>query len=291
MKSTKIPFLVAVLAVLGLASCDKNLTNADEDAVAKNEERIQTYLSANNLSATRDSSGLYYVKQTTNPQGTKPAVGNEVSVYYKMYALDGFLIDSTETSKKKPLKFPLGANLVLPGMERALILMRTGEKATILLPYYLAFGNINYQNVPSYSPIRIEMQLAGVRTEAQQIDQFLKDKDLFVSETTPSGITIIRQNVATGDTLGKGKQVTVKYSGKTLDGTEFDKGSFGFITGTGAAVKGFDEGVRRLRKGEKAILIFPSSLGYGRQGAVNQQTGAYVIPPYAPLLFEIEVTQ
>jgi FKBP-type peptidyl-prolyl cis-trans isomerase len=291
MKITKIPFLVLMLAGFGLASCDKDLSSVDENEVEKNEDKIKTYLSANNLSATRDSSGLYYVKQVTNPQGTKPNVGNEVSVYYQMYTLDGFLIDSTETSKQKPLKFPLGANMVLPGMERALILMRTGEKATVLLPYYLAFGNINYQNVPSYSPIRIEMQLAGVRTEAQQIAQYLKDKDLFVSETTSSGITIIRQNVVTGDTLGKGKQVTVNYVGKTLNGTQFDKGSFAFVTGTGAAVRGFDEGIRRMRKGEKAILIFPSSLGYGRQGAVNQQTGGYVIPPYAPLLFEVEVTQ
>ncbi len=291
MKSTKIHFLVVVLAILGLTSCDKDMTSTDEDALTKNETEIQNYLSAKSLSATRDSSGLYYVKQQTNPQGAKPGVGDEVSLYYQMYTLDGFLIDSTETFKQKPLKFPLGAGLVLPGMERALVLMRTGEKATVLLPFYLAFGNINYQNVPAYSPIRLEMQLAKVRTEKEQIAQYIQEKDLFVSEVTPGGITLIRQNVIAGDSVGKGKQVSIKYSGKTLAGNEFDKGTFSFVTGTGAAVKGFDEGIRHLRKGEKAIIIFPSGLGYGRQGIVNQQTGAYQIAPYAPLLFEVEVTQ
>lgn len=291
MKRSTINFLAILVAVVSLAACDKTMTNMDEDALTKNEENIKRYLSTNNLSATRDSSGLYYVMRQTNPQGTRPRVGNQVAIYYQMYTFDGFLIDSTETAKQKPLRFPLGAGLVLPGMERALSLMRTGEKMTLLLPFYLAFGNANYQNVPAYSPIRIEMQLAQVRTESEQIDQYIKNKDYFVSETTPSGINIIRQKIMPGDSIGRGKQVNVTYSGRTLDGVEFDKGTFSFVTGTGAAIRGFDEGVRRLRKGEKAILIFPSTLGYGRQGAVNQQTGGYAIPPYAPLAFEIQVAE
>ncbi|MPR33463.1 FKBP-type peptidyl-prolyl cis-trans isomerase [Salmonirosea aquatica] len=284
-------YCLMMMAVLGIAACQDKLDNTDEDQLTKNEESIQNYLTANNLSATRDTSGLYFVKKETNPQGVKPNLGDEVSVYYQMYTLDGTLIDSTETVAKKPLKFPLGVNYLLPGMERGISLMRTGEKMTVLLPFYLAFGNVGYQKVPAYSPIRVEMQLADVRTEARQIADYIKNKDYFVSETTPSGITIVRQNTVAGDTLGKGKSVSVTYVGKNLAGTQFDSGTFQFVTGTGAAVKGFDEGVRRLHKGEKAILIFPSSLGYGAAGAKNQQTGAYVVLPYAPLAFEVEVTQ
>lgn len=291
MKRKTLGYWLMMMALLGTVACQDKLDNTDENELQKNEASIQAYLTNNNLSATRDSSGLYIVKQETNPQGVKPQVGDQVSVYYKMYTLDGVLIDTTETSAKKPLRFPLGANLVLPGMERGISLMRAGERATLLLPFYLAFGNVNYQKVPAYSPIRIEMQLAEVRTEAQQIAQYIKDKDYFVSETTPSGISIIRQNTVTGDSLGKGKSVSVNYVGKTLNGTQFDKGTYPFVTGTGAAIRGFDEGVRRLRKGEKAILIFPSSLGYGARGSVNSQTGAYAIFPYSPLAFEIEVAQ
>ena len=274
-----------------MTACQDKLDNTDEDQVTKNEESIQAYLTTNNLSATRDTSGLYFIKRETNPQGTKPSLGDEVAVYYQMYTLSGSLIDTTETAAKKPLRFPLGISYLLPGMERGISLMRTGEKMTLLLPYYLAFGNASYPNVPAYSPIRVEMQLAEVRTEAKQIADYIKTKDYYVSETTPSGITIVRQNTVAGDTLGKGKSVSVTYVGKNLSGTQFDSGTFQFVTGTGAAVNGFDEGVRRLRKGEKAILIFPSSLGYGAAGAKNQQTGAYVILPFAPLAFEVQVAQ
>ena len=289
MKRKTSGYWLMMMAVLGMAACKEKLDNTDEDQLAKNEQSIQNYLTTNNLSATRDTSGLYLVKRETNPQGIKPNVGDEVAIYYQMYTLDGALIDSTTSSALKPLRFPLGINYLLPGMERGISLMRAGEKTTLLLPFYLAFGNASYPKVPAYSPIRVEMKLAEVRNEAKQITDYVKAKDYFVSETTPSGITIIRQNTVAGDTLGKGKSVSISYVGKTLDAKEFDKGTFQFVTGTGAAVRGFDEGVRRLRKGEKAILVFPSALGYGSKGQTNQQQTAYVIPPFAPLVFEVEV--
>lgn len=297
MKRKTLGYWLMMMAMLGTVACKDKLDNTDENELQKNEASIQNYLTTNNLSATRDSSGLYFVKQQTNPQGIKPKVGDEVAVYYKLYTLDGVLFNTTDTAAKVPLRFPLGVNYLLPGMERGISLMRTGEKMTLLLPFYLAFGNVSVPGtgsaptLPAYSPIRVEMELVDVKTEVRQIADYVKAKDYFVSESTRSGITIIRQNTVTGDTLGKGKSVSINYLGKTLKDAQFDKGTFQFVTGTGAAVPGFDEGIRRLRKGEKAILIFPSSLGYGARGQTNQQQTAYVIPPYAPLVFEVEVLQ
>lgn len=297
MKRKTLGYWLMMMAVLGTVACQDKMDNTDESELQKNEASIQSYLTNNNLSATRDTSGLYFVKRETNPQGIKPNVGDEVAVYYKLYTLDGVLFNTTDTAAKGPLRFPIGINYLLPGMERGISLMRSGEKMTLLLPFYLAFGNApipgsgSIPTLPAYSPIRVEMELVEVRNEAKQIADYVKAKDYFVSETTASGITIIRQNTVAGDTLGKGKSVTVNYVGKNLKDSQFDKGTFQFVTGTGGAVKGFDEGVRRMRKGEKAILIFPSSLGYGAAGAKNQQQTAYVILPYTPLAFEVEVTQ
>ncbi len=291
MKHNQINLLLIVLFALGLGACSKSLDTTDESQLDKNEKSIQDYLTTNNLSATKDSSGLYFIKQMTNPQGAKAKVGDEVAIYSKIYALDGTLIDSTETAAKKPLRFTFGTNYHLPGVERGISIMRKGEKMTLLLPFYLAFGNVSYDNLPAYSPVRVELELVQVRTEAQQIADYIKNKNYTLSETTPSGVRIIRQKTVAGDTLGKGKSITVKYSGKTLQDKEFDKGNLefttgGFIKGTNSkTVIGFDEGISHLRKGEKAILIFPSSIGYGSKGA-----GAD-IRPYAPLAFEIEVLE
>ena len=291
MKCNPINFILIVLFALGLGACSKSLDTTDESHLEENEKSIQDYLTKNNLSATRDSSGLYFVKQTSNPQGTKAKVGDEVAINYRTYRLDGTLLESTDSTGQKPLRFPFGANYHLPGIERGISLMREGENMTLLLPFYLAYGNVSYDELPAYSPVRVEVELVQVRSEAQQMADYIKDKDYTVSETTPSGIKIVRQNTVAGDTLGKEKSISVKYTGKTLQDKEFDKGTLdfttgGFIKGTNSkTIVGFDEGISHLRKGEKAILIFPSSLGYGSKGAGGD------ILPYAPLAFEIEVLE
>lgn len=289
MKHNPINLLLIILLALGLGACSKTLETTDESQLEKNEKSIQDYLTKNNLSAIRDSSGLYFIKTVTNPQGAKAKVGDEVAVFYRTFRLDGTLLASTDTTRKEPLRFPFGANYHLPGVERGISLMRAGEKITLLLPFYLAYGNVNYDQLPAYSPVRVELELLQARSEAQQITDYVRDKNYTVSETTPSGVKIIRQNIVVGDTLGKGKSISVKYAGRTLQDKEFDKGTLdfttgGFIKGTNfRTVVGFDEGIRRMRKGEKAVLIFPSSLGYGTKGAGKD------ILPYAPLAFEIEV--
>ena len=286
MKHNPINLLLVILLALGLGACSKTLETTDEGQLEKNEKSIQDYLTKNNLSAIRDSSGLYFIKTVTNPQGIKAKVGDEVAIYSKIYTLEGKVIDSTETAAKKPRRFTFGTNYHLPGVERGISLLREGEKMTLLLPFYLAFGTASYEELPAYSPIRVELELAQVRTEAQQIADYIKDKNYTLSETTLRGVRIIRQKTMPGDTLGKGKTVKVNYVGRFLNDKEFDKGSFTITTGNGGFIVGFEEGISHLRRGEKAILVFPSSIGYGKTGS---QTGT--IRPFTPLAFEIEVLE
>jgi FKBP-type peptidyl-prolyl cis-trans isomerase len=70
---------------------------------------------------------------------------------------------------------------------------------------------------------------------------------------------------------------------KVIYDTAFDSGTFTFVAGTGGVIAGFDEGILKMRVGEKAALIIPSKIGYGANG--NPPT----IPPNSPLYFEIEV--
>jgi FKBP-type peptidyl-prolyl cis-trans isomerase len=49
-----------------------------------------------------------------------------------------------------------------------------------------------------------------------------------------------------------------------------------------SSIPGFEEGLLLLSKGAKATLIIPSNLAYGEQG--NQG-----IPPFTPLIFELEM--
>ncbi|MCP9770314.1 FKBP-type peptidyl-prolyl cis-trans isomerase [Lacihabitans sp. LS3-19] len=120
-------------------------------------------------------------------------------------------------------------------------------------------------------------------TEDEQIETYIAQKNLTVTEKTATGLRYIRtKENATGTQLRVGRSIALNYVGKLLTGKKFDSGTFSFTLGAGQVIKGFDEGIAKMRVGEKATLIFPSSIGYGSKGTSG-------IPGNSPLLFEIEV--
>jgi len=85
-----------------------------------------------------------------------------------------------------------------------------------------------------------------------------------------------------------GDTVEVNYKGMFLDGKVFDSSEGSpvpvkFPIGVGAVIKGWDEALTMMNVGGKAKILIPSELAYGANGAQN------VIPPYTPLVFEVEI--
>lgn len=108
------------------------------------------------------------------------------------------------------------------------------------------------------------------------------------SITTESGLTYIITKNGDGAQINAGDNVIVNYTGMLTNGEKFDSSldrnqPFSFLVGAGMVIKGWDEGLQKLRIGDQAILIIPSSIGYGERGAGG------VIPPNATLIFIIEV--
>ena len=121
-------------------------------------------------------------------------------------------------------------------------------------------------------------------TEDEQIESYVKSKNLVITEKTSSGLRFILTSPnATGAKLVARQNVTVKYAGRLLTDKQFDAGTFSFTLGVGQVVGGFDEGIAKLKVGEKGTIIFPSSLGYGSAGAGGD------IPGNSPLIFDIEI--
>ena len=121
-------------------------------------------------------------------------------------------------------------------------------------------------------------------SEEVQIENYVKKNALKIDFKSNSGLRfILNQEAKDGMSLKQGQSVKVKYSGWLLNDKQFYAGSFNFILGVGQVITGFDEGIAKLKVGEKGTLIFPSSIGYGAAGAGSD------IPPNSPLIFEIEV--
>ena len=106
--------------------------------------------------------------------------------------------------------------------------------------------------------------------------------------TTPSGLTYLITKKGTGRQLKAGDTVILNYTGTFTNGAKFDSSHdrnepLAFKLGAGRVIKGYDEGIAKLRVGDHAILVIPGKLAYGLRGVPN------VIPPDATLIFVVEV--
>ena len=86
-------------------------------------------------------------------------------------------------------------------------------------------------------------------------------------------------------------KVVVNYTGKLEDGSVFDsslnpgRSPFTFTLGAGSVIKGWDQGLKKMKVGGKRKLTIPPDLAYGANGAGN------AVPPNATLIFEVELLE
>ena len=115
------------------------------------------------------------------------------------------------------------------------------------------------------------------------------DEEADVSTAKDGGVT--KKVLAKGfgdERPEKGDEVVVHYTGTLLDGTKFDSSvdrgdPFKFRLGLGQVIKGWDQGVASMKKGEKAILTCKPDYAYGARGSPP------TIPADSTLKFEVEL--
>ena len=104
--------------------------------------------------------------------------------------------------------------------------------------------------------------------------------------TTESGLQYKIITEGTGAIPNDRDIVKVNYRGTLADGTEFDssyKNNEPASLYVGGVVRGWTEALMKMPVGSKWELYIPSNLGYGITGQPP------TIPPYATLIFEVEL--
>ena len=146
--------------------------------------------------------------------------------------------------------------------------------------------------------MQIEKMLTESKAEIDKDDKIIDDyltKNNIKATKTPWGVYIAVQNEGTGQKLTAADFASVNYTGKTFDSSKvFDSNTdpkfkhqdpydvnLGHFDGV---ILGWTDALLQMKKGTKATVYIPSTLGYGKQG--NPQGG---IQPNAILVFDMEV--
>lgn len=126
--------------------------------------KLQHFISEEQLLATPDSSGLYYIP-LNEPGGKKIEPGDTLEIHYEGRFLYGRFFDSTR-KRDEAFQFVYGQEWqVLEGLEKAIGQMHEGEKALVILPSELAFGEYGSSTgiIPPHTSLVFEVEILSVR--------------------------------------------------------------------------------------------------------------------------------
>lgn len=126
---------------------------------------LARFIKSEKIDITPTESGMYFI---TTCQGTgKPVeAGDLVTVNYEGKFLNGKFFDSTH-KRKQPFEFVYGTEMqVIPGLEEAIGRMREGEKAVVILPSDLAWGEKGSSTgiIPPFTSVIYEVELVSAVT-------------------------------------------------------------------------------------------------------------------------------
>ena len=108
-----------------------------------------------------------------------------------------------------------------------------------------------------------------------------------------SGVYVITQNAGSGRGIVKGDFVKINLvvsntEGKKIFSTLDQNKPISFEYGKPFDTRGFDVAISKMKKGSKATVLVPSSMGFGPQGK-KDMSGQDIISPYSPVVYDIEV--
>lgn len=142
---------------------------------------------------------------------------------------------------------------------------------------------------PKVQEMRRARQMVKVDAEKKKAAAFLETAAKEAGAVkTPSGLIYIPIKPGEGASPTATDKVKVHYRGTLTDGTEFDsslkRGQPAEFALNAGLIPCWTEGVPKMKVGEKAKLVCPSSIAYGDQGQG-------IIPGGAALVFEIELLE
>lgn len=255
-----------LLLIVFVSSC-----SSDFDGISPKE-----YIEQNNITAFELEGGMYI--QIDEPGDAQRATADQVVlVDYR-----GILANTGETVLEGEDFTAVYSNLLL-GWQTGLQEIGVGGKCTMILPPDLAFGEQIIEGIPQKSTLVFEVTLKGIFS-ATTVEGYIERNNL-ITTVLDKGVQIVIIEPGNNNKPNANTEVRVNYKAKLTNELVFDQGEDVSFNLSGL-IEGWQIGLQEIGEGGKCILIIPSEVGYGSTGAGNG-----VVPPNAPLVFEIDLIE
>ena len=269
----------------------------------------------------KGESGIYFKFYKKNETGQKPKFGEYVTVkLVRKTTGDSVIFDSRKQNPQEgTVEYRLDKPPYPSSLESGISMMSIGDSAS----FYVFTDSLKKFMPPDQGKmlkpgvtILFDIKLVKIRS-AQEVDaenqkkfeEFMakskmKEPEMISEYITTNKVTakpdvngmyFIETEKGKGPKAKTGSKVSVKYTGKFLDGNIFDASDYHggkpyeFTIGNKEVILGWDLGIMMMSKGGKATLLLPSKLGYDSIGMQDPQTGRFAIYPYTPLVFDVEL--
>ncbi len=158
-------FFIATIAATALyiVSCGKSSETAAPASctptpVATDSTALLNFATANNITVTKDASGMYYQIVSAGSGSTMPNGNSLLNVAYKGAFLNGAVFDSTATGATASFYL----NQLIAGWQIGVPKINAGGRIKLLIPSALAYGCAGAGTIiPANTPVYFDITLVS----------------------------------------------------------------------------------------------------------------------------------
>ncbi len=247
-------------------------------------------------------------------EGTIPKIGDYLTVYLQYKTIDDSVFyDSRSTSYDGTNLIVLGKPNVKGGIEEGFAQLIEGDSVSFYISSQLFFENYLNKELPEFLEPEEEVKIVLRLLKVETPKAYKKRKEKEIAELESKEFSVMQEIIDTWEAnnevvknvngifmtiedttclkkVRRGDLVKVKYkgyypNGKVFyDNTGLNDQEDEFKVGTkGQNIEGMKIVLLKLCYGQKTKALIPSFLGFS-EGVVKQG----LVPPYTPLIFEIE---